>query len=147
MSITNTRAYTNSCSSSQWCNSTISSSVLSFSLPLQSFSASDSFQMSQFFVSGGQSIRVSASTSVPPMNIQGWFPLGWISMQPKGRSRVFSSSTNCKTSILRCSAFFMGCFYRILHALLVGGVSDKKRKPTDGLTSVDLVLCYDISCI
>ena len=65
-------------------------------LPLQSFPASRSFQMSQFFASGGQSIRVSASASVLPMNIQGWSPLGWtgqISLQSKGLSRVFSNTT------------------------------------------------------
>ena len=65
-------------------------------LPLQSFPASRSFQMSQFFASGGQSIRVSASASVLPMNIQGWSPLRWtgqISLQSKGLSRVFSNTT------------------------------------------------------
>ena len=71
------RAYSNSCPSSQWCLPTISSSVIPFSSCLQSFPASGSFQMSQFFISGGQSIRVSASASVPPVNIQDLFPLGW----------------------------------------------------------------------
>ena len=68
----------------------------SFSSCPQSFPASGSFQMSQFFPSGGQSIRVSASASVLPMNIQDWFPLGWtgwISLQSKGLSRVFSNTT------------------------------------------------------
>ena len=69
--------YSNSCSLSQWCHPTTSSSVVTFSSHLQSFPASGSFQMSQFFASGGQSIGVSASTSVLPMNIQNWFPLGW----------------------------------------------------------------------
>ena len=69
-------AYSNSCSSSQWCHSTISSSVVPFSFCLQSFPASGSFQLSQFFVLDGQSFRASVSTSVFPMNIQGWFPLG-----------------------------------------------------------------------
>ena len=81
----------NSCQSSQWCHPTISSSVL-FSSCLQSFPASGSFLMSQFFTSGGQSIGVSASTSVPLMNTQDWSPLGWtgwISLQSKGLSRVF----------------------------------------------------------
>ena len=72
------------------------SSVIPFSSCPQSFPASGSFQMSQFFASGGQSIGVSASASVLPMNIQDWFPLawtGWISLQSKGLSRVFSSTT------------------------------------------------------
>ena len=90
------RAYSNSCPSSQWCYPTISSTVVSFSSCLQSFSASGSFLMSQFFMSGGQSIGVSASASVLPMNIQEWFTLGWtgwISLQSKGLSRVFSNTT------------------------------------------------------
>ena len=70
------RAYSNSCLLSQWCHPTISSSVVPFSSCLQSFPASGSFQMNQFFTSGGQSIGVSASASVLPMNIQDWFPLG-----------------------------------------------------------------------
>ena len=69
--------YTNSCPLSRWCHPTISSSVIPFSSCLQFFPASGSFQMSQLFTSGGQSIRVSASTSVPPMNTQDWSPLGW----------------------------------------------------------------------
>ena len=89
------RVYSNSSSSSWWCHPTISSSVVPFSC-LQSFPSSQSFQMIQFFASGGQSIGVSASTSVLPMNIQDWSPLGWtgwISLQFKGLSRVFSSTT------------------------------------------------------
>ena len=89
-------AYSNSCPSSQWCHPIISSSVIPFSSCLQSFPASGSFPMSQFFTSGGQSIGVSASASVPPVNIQDWFPLGWtawISLQFKGLSRVFSNTT------------------------------------------------------
>ena len=89
------RVYTNSCPLSQWCHPTISSSVVPFSSRLQSFPASGAFQMSQFFVSGGQSVGVSASPSVLPMNIQDWFPLGqtgWISLQSKGLSRVFSNT-------------------------------------------------------
>ena len=83
-------------SSSQWRHPTILSSVVSFSSCPQSFPASGSFPMSQFFASGGQSIRVSASTSVLPMNIQDWFPLGLtgcISLESKGLSRVFSNNT------------------------------------------------------
>ena len=86
----------NSCPLSQWCHPTISSSVIPFSSCLQSFPASGSFPMSQFFASGGQSIGASASASVLPMNIQDWFPLGLtglISLLFKGLSRVFSSTT------------------------------------------------------
>ena len=101
------RAYSDSCPSIRWCHPTISSSVIPFSSCLQSFPASGSFPVSQFFASGGQIIAVSASASVLPMNIQDWFPFGLtglISMQSKGLSRVFS---NTKASILRCSAFFI----------------------------------------
>ena len=90
------RVYSNSCSFSWWYHPTISPSVVPFSSHLQSFPASGSFQMSQFFASSGQSIGASASTSVLPMNIQGWLPLGWtgwISLQSKGLSRVFSNTT------------------------------------------------------
>ena len=90
------RAYSNSCPSSQWCHPSISSSVVPFSSCPQSLPASGSFPVSQFFTSGGQSIGVSASVSVLPMNIQDWFPLGWtswISLQSRGLSRVFSNST------------------------------------------------------
>ena len=82
--------YPNSCPLSQWCHSTISFSVVPFSSHLQSFPASGSFQMSQLFASGGQSIGASASTSVLPMDTQDWSPLGWtdwISLQSKGLSR------------------------------------------------------------
>ena len=87
--------YSNSCPLSRWCHPTISSSVVPFSSCLLSFPASGSFQMSQFFTSGGQSIGVSASASVLPMNIQDWFSwcTGWISLQSKGLSRVFSNTT------------------------------------------------------
>ena len=71
------RTYSNSCPSSQWCHPTISSSVIPFSSHLQSFPVSGSFSMSQFLTSGGQSIGVSASASVLPMNIKDWYPLGW----------------------------------------------------------------------
>ena len=87
--------YSNSCPSSRWCHPTISSSVVPFSSCLQSFPASGSFPMSQLFISGGQRIGVSASASVLPVNIQDWFPLGWtgwISLQSKGLSRVFSNT-------------------------------------------------------
>ena len=90
------RACSNSCPSSRWCHPTISSSVVPFSSCLQSFPESGSFLMNQVFASGGQSIGTSALTSVLPMNIQDWFPLGltgWISLQSKGLSRVFSNTT------------------------------------------------------
>ena len=86
----------NPCPLSWWCHPTISSSVVPFSSCPQSFPASGSFQMSQLFASGGQSIGVSASTSVLTMNTQDWFPLGWtgwISLQSRGLSRVFSNTT------------------------------------------------------
>ena len=88
--------YTNPCPLSQWCHPTISSSVVPFSSRLQSFPASASFPMSQLFTSGGQSTGASASTSVLPVNTQDWSPLGWtgwISLQSKGLSRVFSNTT------------------------------------------------------
>ena len=90
------RVCSDSCPLSQWCHPTISSSVVPFSSCLQSFPASGSFPRSQLFASGGQSIGASASASVLPMNIQDWFPLGrtgWISLQSKGLSRVFSRNT------------------------------------------------------
>ena len=90
------RSYSNSYPLSRWCHPTILSSVIPFSSCLQSFPASESFQMNQFFASSGQSIEVSVSTSVLPMNIQDWSPLGWtgwISLQSKGLSRVFSNTT------------------------------------------------------
>ena len=90
------RVYSNSCPLSQWCHPTISSSVVPFSSHLQYFLASGSFQMSQFFKSGGQSIGVSASASVLSINFQDWLSLvwtGWLSLQSKGLSRVFSNIT------------------------------------------------------
>ena len=87
------RVYSNSCPSSRWCDPAISSSVVPFSSCPQFLQASGSFQMSQLFAWGGQSIGVSASASVLPMNTQDWSPsgwTGWISLQSKGLSRVFS---------------------------------------------------------
>ena len=89
-------ACSNSRPLSQWWHPTTSSSVIPFSSCLQSFPESGSFPMSQFFASGGQSIRASAAASVLPMSIQDWFPLGWtdlISLQSRGLSRVFSNTT------------------------------------------------------
>ena len=92
--------YPNSCPSSRWCHPTISSSVVPFSSCLQSFPASGSFPMSQFFASGGQSIGTSASAPVFPMNTEDWFPLGWtgwVSLQSTGLSRVFSPAPQFKS--------------------------------------------------
>ena len=89
------RACSNLCPSNQWCHPTISPSVVPFSSCPQSLPASGSFPVTQFFTSGGQSIGVSASASALPVNIQDWFPLGWtgwISLQSKGLSRVFSNT-------------------------------------------------------
>ena len=90
------RVHSNSCPLSQWCHPAISSSVVPFSSCPQSLPASESFQMSQLFASGGQSTGVSASASVLPKNTQDWSPLewtGWISLKSKGLSRVFSNTT------------------------------------------------------
>ena len=103
------RVYSNSCPSSQWYHPTISSSVIPFSSCLQSFPASGSFPMSWFFTSDGQSIGVSASASVLPMNIQDWSPLGWtgwISLQYK-RLKSLLQHHGSKASILWCSTFFI----------------------------------------
>ena len=99
------RVYSNSCPLSRWCHPTISSSVIPFSSCPLSFPASGSFPMSQFFTSGGQSIGISASASVLPMNIQYWFPLGctgWISLQSKGLSRDFSNTTEPQGQVIAC---------------------------------------------
>ena len=112
--------YSNSCPLSQWCHPTISSSGVPFSSLLQSSLASGSFQISQLFASGGQSIGVSASTSVLPMNIQDWFILGWtgwISLQSKGLSSLLQHHTS-KASILWRSAFFT---VQLLHPSMTTG--------------------------
>ena len=100
--------YSNSCPSSRWCHPAISSSVIPFSSCPQSLPASGSFPVSQLFAWGGQSIGVSASTSVLPMNTQDWSPLGWtgwISFQSKGLSRVFSSTIVQKHQIFGTQLF------------------------------------------
>ena len=106
----------NPCPLSRWCHPTISSFVVPFSSCPQSFPLSGSFQMSQLFASGCQSIGVSASTSVLPMNTQDWSPLGWtgcISLQSKGLSRVFSNTTVQKHQFFgaQLSFFFSIYFY------------------------------------
>ena len=102
-------AYSNSCPPSQWSHPTISSSVIPFSSCPQPFPASASFQVSQFFASGGQNTGVSASASILPMNIQDWFPLGWtgwIACSPRDSQEFFEHQSS-KTSSLQHSVFFM----------------------------------------
>ena len=109
--------YSNSCPSSRWCHPAISSSVVPFSSHLQSFTASGSFPMSQFFPLGGQSIGLSASASVLPMNIQDWYPLGWtgwVSLQSKGLSRVFST-TQFKSISSSALSFLYGPTLMTIH--------------------------------
>ena len=100
------RVCSNSCPLSQWCHLTISSSATLFSFCLCSFPASGSFPMNQLFISGGQNIRVSASTSVLPMNIQYWSPLGWIScldlLAVQGTLKSLLQCHNLKASIIGC---------------------------------------------
>ena len=98
--------YSNSCPLSQWYHPTIPTSVAPFSC-LQSFPASESFQISQFFTSGGQSIGVSASASVLPMNIRDWFPLGGLVGSPCSPGDSQESSPTPRASIHRCSTFFI----------------------------------------
>ena len=103
------RVCSNSCPLSQWCHPTISSPVTHFACP-QSVPASGSFPMNQLFPSGGQSIGASASTSVLPMNIQGWFPLGWSGLILLSKGRTLKSLLqhhSSKASILWSSAFFV----------------------------------------
>ena len=120
---------------SRWCHPTISSSVIPFSSGLQSFPASRSFQMSQTFTSGGQSIGVSASALALPVSIKDWFPLewtGWISMQSKGLSRVFSNTTVQSINYLVLS---------FLHSSTLTSIHDYQRKPKlwpDGLLLASL---------
>ena len=104
------RAYSNSCPLCRWCHRTISSSVIPFSSCLQSIPTSGSFQMSQFFSSGGQSIGVSASPSVLAMNIQDWFPLGWTGWSPcspRDSLKSIRQHHSSNASILEHSAFFI----------------------------------------
>ena len=104
------RANSNSCPSSHWCHPSISFPVVPFSSHLQSFPASGSFSVSQFFASGDLSVGVSASASVLPMNIQDWSPLGWtgwISFQSKRLFKSFLQHHRSKASILWHSAFFL----------------------------------------
>ena len=111
----------NPCPLSRWCHPAISSSVVPFSSCPQSFPASGSFPMSKLFASAGQSIGVSASASVLPMNTQDWSPLGWtgmISLQSKGLSRVFSSTTVQKHQ-----------FFNLLHGPTLTSLHSYREKP------------------
>ena len=117
----NDGACSNSCPPSQWCHSTIPSSVIPFSSCLQSFPEPGSYPNSQFFASGGQSIGVPVSASVLPMNIQHWSPLGWtgwISLQSKGLSSVFSNTTVHKYQFF--SALLSLCSNYHIHTWLLG---------------------------
>ena len=123
-------AYSNSCPSRRWCHPTLSSSVVPFSSCLQSFSASGSFPVSCFFGSGGQSIGVSASGSVLPMNLQGWFALGWTNwISLKILKSIFQGTVkslllhhSSKASVLQCSAFFT---VQLSHSYMTTGKKTK----------------------
>ena len=136
------RAYSNSGPSSQWCHSTILFSVVPFSSCLQSFPASESVPMRQLLPSGGQSIGVSASASVLPMNTQDWFPLGWtglISLQSKGLSRVFSNI------ILQKHQFFGAqlSLVQLSHPYMTTGETTALTRRT----CVGQVLCFCLVCM
>ena len=112
------RVHLNSCSVSQWCHSTISSSVTPFSSCPQSFPAPRSFPMSWLFSSGGQSIGTSASASVLPINIQSWFPLGLtglIFLPSEGLSRAFSNTTVGNHQFFSSHLFFYGATLTSIH--------------------------------
>ena len=131
--------YSNSCPSSRWWQSTISSSVVPFSFHLQSFPASGSFPVSQFFASCGQSIGVSASASVLPMNIQDWFPLGWtgwISLQSRGLSRVFSNTTVQKHQFFSAQLSLVHFSHPYMINGKTIGLTDLIPLPSKGLSSV-----------
>ena len=138
-------AYSNSCPLSWWCRPTISSSVVPFSSCLQSFPVSGSFLMSQLFTSGGQSIQASASTSVLPMNIQDWFPLGLTSLILKSKrlSRFFSQQFSSKASVLHHSAFFM---VQLSHPYMTTGKTIAFTIWT-GPLSAKWCLCFLIHCL
>ena len=136
------RVCSNSCTLSRWCHPTISSSVIPFSSCLQSFPASGSFLMSQFFTSGGQSIVVSASASVLPMNIQGWFPLGLTDLfAVQGTLNSLPQHHSSKESILWCSSFFI---VQLLYPYMTTG----KTIALTRQTFVDKqCLCFLICCL
>ena len=138
------RVYSNSCPLSQWCHPMISFSVVLFSSHLQSFPAPGSFQMSQFFTSGGQRIGVSASASVLPMNIQDWFPLGltgWISLLSKGLLRVFSNTTVQKHQFFSAQISLYSNSH--IHTWLL----EKPQPWLDGPLLAKQCLCFLICCL
>ena len=131
--------YPNSCPLSRWCHPTISSSVFPFSSCPQSFPASGSFQMSQFLTSGGQRIGVSASASVLPVNIQDWFPIGWIdliSQQSKGLSRDFSNTTVQKHQFFGAQPYLWSNSH--IHTWLL----EKPELWLDGILLAKWCLCF-----
>ena len=145
LSISNSPNYSNSCPLSQWCHSTISSFVIPFSSHLQSFPASRSFQMSQFFTSGNQSIGISASASVLQMNIQDWFPLGWtgwISLQSKGTLKSLIQHHSSKASVLWCLDFFI---VQLSHRYMTTGKTIALTRWT--FVGKVMSLCFLICCL
>ena len=144
LSFTISWSLSNSCPLSQWCHSTISSSVVPFSSCLQSSPASGSFLMSQLFTSRSLSIGASASASVLPVNIQDWFPLGLtglISLLSKGLSRVFSNTTVSKASVLQSSASLW--FNSHIHTWLL----EKPELWLDRPLLAKWCLCFLIHCL
>ena len=138
------RVYPNSCPLSQWCHPAISSSTVPFSSCPQSFPASGSFQMSQLFSWGGQSIRVSASASVLRMNTQDWSPLwwtGWISLQSKGLSRVFSNT------IVQSINYWVFSFLYSTTIVIHTWPLDKPYLWLDGHLLAKWCLCFLICCL
>ena len=140
------RACSNSCPSSRWCYPTISSSVIPFSSHHQSFLASGSFPMSQFFATGGQSIGVSASALVLPMNIQDWFPLGWdgISLQSKGLSRVFFNTTVQKYQFFSAQLSLYSNSY--IHTWLLERTAVIDISFFGGISHFPVYSCSAVSC-
>ena len=135
----------NSCPSSQWCHPAISSSVVPFTSRLQSFPASASFEMSQLFAWGGQSIGASSSALVFPMNIQGRFPLGLIgliSLLSKGLSRVFSRTTGEFKSISSLA-------FSLLHGSVLTSVHDYWKNHSFDYMDFhwQSCLCFLIGCL
>ena len=135
------RAYSNSCLLNPWCHPTISSSVIPFSSHFQSFLASGSFPMGQFFSSGGQSIGVSVSASILPMNIQDWFLYDWLDLLAvQGTLKSLVQHLCSKAWFLWCSAFFI---VQLSHPRMTTG-------KTIALTRqifVGKVICFPICCL
>ena len=142
-------AHSNSCTLSWWCDSIISPSVVPFSSSLQSSPTSRSIQISQFFPSGGQTIRVSASTSVLQMNIQDWFPLGWtgwISSLSKGLSRVFSSITVWRHQFFSNQPFLLSSSHTA-HNYWKNHSFDYMNLSWQSDVSASLIHCLDLSLL